>query len=206
MELDELKSAWAQYDKILSKNLKLNEELLRSIKFDKFNHAIRKPLDLELLNMVIQFIAILMVTMFTVRLSNEIPYYIAGIFSTLLCATSLAFSAVKATRFYKLLNFNIRITAFQKEFTQLRIFIIRLRKIEHVLAGLIGVLLFPLLMKAVAGVDLLGNHAIIIPGIIATLAIGFAIGTWLNLFIYDKGLKEAEKFLDLIKNYEEEAL
>lgn len=204
MELDELKNAWAQYDKKLSANLRLNEELLKMIRFEKFNHAIRKPMNLELLNIVIQFFAIILVTVFTVRLSNEIPYFLAGVFSAFLCATSLVFSVIKASRLNHLLNYNLSITAFQEEFAQLRIFVLRLRKIEFVLAGLIGITLFPLMFKAVTGVDLLGSLTIVIPGIIATIAIGYAAGSWLNLFVYDKGLEDAERFLGLIKQFGKE--
>ncbi len=205
MELDELKGAWASYDKKLSANLRLNEELLRSISFEKFNHAMKKPMYLELLNIVIQFLAVMMLIVITIRLSSEMPYLLLGIFSALVCTSSLVFSVVKAIRFGKLQNYDVGITEFQKDFTRLRIFIMRLRKIEYVLAALIGITLFPLMLKAVLGIDLLGNLIFVLVGIFCTIGVGYAVGTWLNLFIYDKGLKDAELFLRTIKKYDEES-
>jgi hypothetical protein len=205
MELDELKQAWAQYDEKLSTHLKLNEELLKSINFEKLSHALRKPLNLELLNVVIQFFAVLMVVVFTIRLMNETPYLLAGTISALVCASSLILSSVKASLFHRLLNYHESITGFQTGFARLKILIARLRKIEFVLAGLIGITLFPLMIKAVADVDLLGNLTIIIPGILLVMGTGYAIGSWLNIFIYDKGLEDAERFLGIIKEFGEEA-
>lgn len=201
MELDELKDAWAQYDEKLSKSLKLNEELLRSINFEKINNALKKPMGLEQLNIIIQLIAIVMVTVITIRLSNEIPYFLMGITSALLCAVSMIFSAVKANRFSKILYYHSSIMNFQKDLTKLRILIFHLRKIEYVLAALIGITLFPLLLKAFGDIDMLRNITLIIPGIIVTIGIGFSVGIWLNLFLYDKGLKDAEKFLGLINKF-----
>ena len=47
MELDELKSAWAQYDKKLSKSLELNVELLKKLNVDRSKSELQKPLRAE---------------------------------------------------------------------------------------------------------------------------------------------------------------
>ncbi|HLP75182.1 MAG TPA: hypothetical protein VK155_19930 [Bacteroidales bacterium] len=203
-ELNDLKSAWAQYDKRLDKALRLNEELLRSINLDKYNRALKKPINLELLNIFIQVIMIGLVVVFTFRLSNEISYFIIGLISSAVCLISLTFSSVKVYRFSNLSYSQLSITHFQKDFAQLRIFIMRLRKIEYVMAAILGITLFPLMVKATAGIDLLGNLTVLIPAICCALGLGYAIGIWLNLIVYDKGLKDAEKFLSLIDNFAKE--
>lgn len=205
MELDDLKGAWALYDKKLSKNLKLNEELLRSINFEKYNHALKKPLNLELLNIIIQVSVIGLLAVFTISLSNEILYLFAGLISALMCSISIIFSAIKATRFNKLLYYHLSITNFQKDLTHLRILVMRIRKIEYTLAAILGITLFPLLIKATAGIDLLGNLTVLIPAILFVLGFGYAIGIWLNVFVYDKGIKDAEIFLNVVDKFGKEA-
>jgi len=204
MELEELKGAWAQYDKKLSKNLKLNEELLRSINFEKYNHALRKPMNLELLNIFIQLFMIGFLTVFLVRLSNEIQYFLTGLIGALLCGISLVFSIVVAIRINRILYRQLSIMDFQKDLTHLRILIMRLRKIQYVVAALIGITTFPFIIKATAHIDIFEYLSILIPGICFALGIGFAIGILLNMNVYDKGLKDAELFLKEIAKFEKE--
>jgi hypothetical protein len=204
MELDDLKGAWAQYDKKLNESLKLNEALLKSINFEKYNHALRKPMNLEMLNIFIQLFMIGFLTVFLVRLSNEIQYFLTGLIGALLCGISLVFSVVMAIRFNRLLYHHLSIMDFQKDLMHLRIFIMRLRKIQYIMAALIGITIFPFLIKATAHIDIFGYLSLLIPGICCVLGIGFAIGILLNMNVYDKGLKDAEMFLKEIAKFEKD--
>lgn len=198
MGLEEFKGIWARYDQKLSENLKLNEELLRSINFEKYNQVLKKPLNLELLNIFIQLLMIGLVSVLSIRLSSEIQYFLLGLIGALLCGTSLIFSVVKATRLNKLFYYHLSIKNFQQDITRLRILIIRLRKIEYIIAAIIGITIFPLFIKAFANINILGDLSLLIPGICCVLGIGFAIGILLNMKVYDKGIKDAEMFLSVI--------
>jgi hypothetical protein len=204
MELDDLKGAWAQYDKKLSKNLKLNEELLRNINFEKYNHALKKPMNFELLNVFIQVLMIVGVIVFTIRFSDDTIYFLTGLISTLMCTISLIFSVIKVTRFNKLFYYHLSVTNFQKDLIHLRILIMRMRKIEFVIAAIMGITLFPLIVKATTGIDLFGNLTVLIPALCCALGFGYAIGIWLNIIVYDKGIKDAEMFLSLIDKFDKE--
>lgn len=204
MELDELKRVWGQYDKVLSKNLKINEELLRSINFEKINNALKKPMYLELLNILVQLLAIVLLTVISIRLSNEIHYLAGGLIAGLLSLVSIIFSLVKASQLKNICYYHRSIINFQKDFTRLNVLVSRLRRIEYPLAALLGVIMFPLLLKAFAGIDLIDNLSFFIVGVFCTLVIGFTVGTVLNVFFYDKGLKDAKMFLDLIQRFDED--
>ena len=80
----------------------------------------------------------------------------------------------------------------------------RLRKIEYVIAAILGITLFPLMVKATAHIDLLGNLTVFVPAIACALGFGFALGIWLNMFVYDKGMKDAENFLTIIDKFGKE--
>ena len=204
MELDNLKGVWAQYDKKLSENLKFNEELLKATNFEKYNHALRKPLNLELLNIFIQLFMIGFLTFFLARLSNEIQFFSIGLIGALLCGISLVFSVVKAIRFNRLLYCHLSIMNFQKDITLLRIFIMRLRRMEYIMAALMGITIFPFIIKAMANIDIFGDLSLLIPGICCVIGIGFVIGILLNMNVYDKGLKDAEIFLSIIAKFEKD--
>lgn len=204
MELDELKKVWAQYDEKLSKHLDVNIEIIKSINFEKCNNALRQPVNLELLNIIMQAIAVGFATAFSIRLSNEFPYFLMGLTGVLACIISLIFSIVKTIQFKNLLYSHVSIANYQKKLVGLRIFIMRIRKIEYVIAAILGITLFPLFLKAHSDIDIFGNLTLFVPAMILSLGLGFSIGICLNVFFYDKGLKDACKFLDIIDKFEKE--
>lgn len=204
MELDDFKNEWVKYDQKLSRNLKFNEEYLRSINFEKYNQALRKPLNLDLLNILIQFVITGLVISFIIRLSDELPYFLSGIISASICSMSLIFSGVRANRLQKLMHYDRSITDFQKGLMRFRILVKRLRPIEYVLSVILGITLLPVVMKGNSGIDLLGNLTIFIPAVFAVIGLSFAIGIGLNIFVYDKGLHDAERLLKLIENFGKE--
>ena len=201
MEINELKDAWAQYDKKLSKVLKLNEELLRSVNLEKSTFALKKPMILELLNLVIQFCIINIIIALLIQLSGETQYFITGLIGSLMCAVSFVFSAVKASRFYDLLYYDLSVMHFQKKMTNLRILILRLRKIEYLIAVIIGITLLSLIVKAKAGIDLLGDLTVFIPAVFGVVGLGLIFGVILNLKVYDKSIKDAESFLNMVEKF-----
>jgi len=85
--------------------------------------------------------------------------------------------------------------------TNLRILILRLRKIEYLIAVIIGITLLPLIVKAKAGVDLFGDLTVFIPAVFCVVGLGLIFGVILNLKVYDKSIKDAESFLNMIEKF-----
>ena len=63
MELDDLKGAWAQYDKKLSANLKFNEELFKKLNLDKSRREMSGPLNYEIGSVVISGVFFILITL-----------------------------------------------------------------------------------------------------------------------------------------------
>ena len=202
--MEDLKNAWSQYDKKLQDHLKLNEEVLRSLNFEKYNNALMKPLHLEWLNIFIQFVMAGVATGIAISLFHEPLFFLAGIAGAMLCAASLVFSLIRAGRMQKLLYHHLNVLDFQKGMEHLKIMIIRFRRVEYLLAPLIGVTLFPLLLKAVAGINLYSQPALFILLACLVIGIGFVTGMMLNATVYDKGIRDAETFLHLLGRYAKE--
>jgi len=95
MELEELKSAWAQYDKKLTHNLKLNEELLRKINLEKSRKEMNTPLTYEIISFITGVIFFLYITSATIIHSNELKFFIPGIISSLMTIALICLSGLK---------------------------------------------------------------------------------------------------------------
>ena len=95
MELEELKSAWAQYDKKLTKNLKLNEELLRKMNLGKSKKEMNTPQIYEFISFITSFIFLLYSIIATITHSNELKFLIPGIISCLMTIALIYLSGLK---------------------------------------------------------------------------------------------------------------
>ena len=86
MELEELKSAWAQYDKKLTENLKLNEELLRKMNLEKSRKEMNTPLTYEISSFITGLIFILYIVSATIIHFNELKFLLPGIITSIIVA------------------------------------------------------------------------------------------------------------------------
>jgi len=84
MELEELKSVWAQYDKKLSQNLKLNEELLRKMNLEKSKKEMTAPLFYEIISVIGGAIFLLFIISATIRYSYELKFLVPGIITSII--------------------------------------------------------------------------------------------------------------------------
>lgn len=204
MELDDFKGAWAQYDKKLSENLKFNEELLRKMNLDKAKQELQKPINTEILSIIIIFLSIVFVTGFSIRLIDEIQYSIAGFAGVVIGIIYLIFSITKVNKFIKIDYYNSSIVQLQKELSLLKNLILRFRKIELILLPFLVITILPIAFKAIHNINIYERLGIFILEVGFILGISIPVGFWVNMNIYDKKLKDAEMFLKEIDNFEKE--
>ncbi len=204
MELDELKSAWAQYDKKLAENLKLNERLLRKMNLDKIRQELQKPFLYEMVSIIITFLAIAFVTRFSIRLITEIQFSLTGLIAILVCIVYLIFAIMKANRFIKIDYYNSTVIKLQKDLSLLKTFILRLRKVELILIPLLVLTFLPIVSKAIHNINIIESSQLFVIAVALILGIGYPISFWINKNLYDKRIKDAELFLKEIENFEKE--
>lgn len=204
MELDELKQIWSQYDKKLTDNLKFNEGLLRKMSLDKAKHELHKPVMYELITILFIFFTIVFVTGFSIRLLEEIQFSIAGFFGALLGIMYLVFSIIKVNRFEKIDYYNSPIVKLQKELSHLKKFILRLRKAELIFLPFLVITILPIAFKTINNINIYANLPLFIIEICFILGISYPVGFWVNRNFYDKGIRDAEMFLNEIKKFEKE--
>jgi hypothetical protein len=203
MELEELKKTWAQYDQKLSENLKLNEELLRSINFEKYSHALKKPYYLELFSIAVESFMFIIVTISSIRMIGEFQFSIPGFAGALLCMISMIFSIITVKRIEKLFVCDSSIIEHQKELLRLKAFVLRIRRFAYIIAPLLGLLIMPVFIKTVSNLNIYDRPEFLLL-ICFSVVLGLILGTWLNISVYDKGIRDAERFLKEITKFEKD--
>ncbi|MEA4840954.1 MAG: hypothetical protein VB110_08130 [Bacteroidales bacterium] len=204
MELDDLKSAWAQYDKKLAVNLKFNQELLRKMNLNIFKKELQKPLIYELSGVAVMFIFMIYVVASSIRFIDEPKYCIPGFISALLGLVFLVYAIIKANKFLSIDYYGSSVLKLQKEIATLNRQVLRLRKYELVLFPFLVLPLLPILFKTIHNIDIYQNIKLLSIEVILILGIGFPLTLWINKHLYDKKFKNAERLLQEIEKFESE--
>jgi hypothetical protein len=204
MELDDFKTAWAQYDKKLTANLKLNEELLRKMNLNNIKKEMQKPLIYEIVGIAVMFLFIVYVAASSIRFINEPKYCIPGFISTMTGLIFFIFAIIRTNKFLSVDYYGSSVLKLQKDITTLKKLVLQLRKFELILTPPLVLPFVPLLFKAVHNIDIYQNIKLLTIEIILILGIGFPLALWINKHLYDKRFKNAESLLNEINKFESE--
>ena len=154
MELDDLKSAWAQYDKKLSKNLEINLELLKKINVNRSKLELQKPLMTEVTGVVSMFIMTGMFIALSFRFIDEPKFAIPGFISTGIALVYFVFAVIKMNKFLNIGYYGTSVTDLQKDIAEANRLVLKFRKYELFFSPTILISLPPI-WKAVHHVDLI---------------------------------------------------
>jgi len=204
MELDELKNNWADYDKKLSANLKLNEELLRKMNLNSSKREMQKVLIYELINILLLIILILYVFPNLFYYINQLRYSIPGFFSIGIALIFLVFSVIRMKDLINIDYYSLSVVKVQKRILTLKKKTLGFRKFELMLIPLFVLPILPILFKALHNIDIYQNLTLLIFEIVAILGLVYPLLFWVNRSLYDKKFKNAENLLNELKQFENE--
>ena len=204
MELDELKSAWAQYDKKLTENLKLNEELIRKMNLNNSKKELQKPLISELVGIIILPLFILYVGVSSIRYIDEPKYCIPGFISLAIGLVYMTFGIYRANRFLNIDYYSSSALKMQMDIAKLKKLVLHLRKYELLLIPIFVISILPILYKAIHNIDIYQHIKFYAIVVIACSSIGFPLTIWINKYLYDKKFENVEKLLDDLNRFEKE--
>ena len=206
MELKELQEAWKQYDKKLTENLKLNEELLKTMNLDKSKNELNKPMYGEIISVVIFFFVLLSLMFYGIYMIRQPIFSLLAFISAAIILACLIFSIVKIKAFLKIDYHVMPIIQLQQQIASLKMRILKLRKIEIVLAALLVFPLSSVLMKWVHNFDIFTADNLTDPilRLVIAVAIGFPLGIWINKHFYDKKITNAQYYLHEIEKFSKE--
>lgn len=200
MELDDIKSVWAKYDKKLSENLKFNEELLRRMSLDKSKRVLSKPIYIFYIKTFIVFIIFVFVLNFSLKIIDQPLYCILGFTSAFVSLVYGVLTILKINRYQGIDYSNSSIIELQLEIASLKVWILRLRKFELILIAPFTVSFLAICYKS-TGIDIYSHLRFFIIELVIVLAIGVVLYFLFNKFLYVRKLNEAEQYLKEIEKF-----
>lgn len=201
-----MKAIWTEYDKKLSENLKLNEELLKRMNLEKSKKELKTPIYWEISSAAIMFLLFMLMMFYGFHILNLSIYSVLSFLSAALALTCMIFSIKKINAFLKIDYYRTPILQLQKEITSLKIYITKFHKMEMILSGILILTAFPTLMMWVHGFDMFTFNNIIDPiiRIIVIFAIGYPLAIWMNKHFFYKKIENAQYYLDEIERFEKD--
>jgi len=204
MELEELKSAWAQYDKKLSQNLKLNEELLRKMDLEKTKKEMNAPLNYEIISITIGVIFLLFILSATIRYYYELKFLLPGIITSIIVAIWVYNSFSKIRLLLDIDYYDSPIVELQKSIQTFNRKYQRSKKFELYSIPVFAISAIPILGIALRNFDIYEHPIRFIVAIVILLILGIPGQIWIYKNLYDKKIRNTIKFLDELSRFEKE--
>src|ERR1035437_9270039 len=196
MELDDFKTAWTQFDRKLTENLKLNEELLKKLNLDKSKREMSSPLNYEIGSVIITFLLVLFLGGATIRFASDLRYSIPGLIATLLTLFGFVSSLIKINVITKIDFNNSSVIALQKSINILKQKVLLYRKVESYVFPIYAISFAPVFLKAYKNIDIFSKSPAFFIWILLALIIYYPLAIWYYKIGYDSKLKNTSDFLD----------
>jgi hypothetical protein len=206
MELDELKRAWAQYDKKLSEHLKFNEDLFKKLNLDKSRKEMSAPLNYEIFSLVLAGIFFMAAISWTIQFSKERVYLIFGILSILSILTMLVFALVKIKRLSRMDYYNAPVIELQTALQRFKDNYFRLKRMEIILFPFYVGVLLPLFAKGLRNFDLIKDPTRYTTVACLAIGIGLPCALWIYKNLYERKIKNTTQFLTELSRFEKEEI
>lgn len=206
MDINEFKSAWLQHDRKLSENLKINEALLKKANLDTSKKELNKPLLYEIVSFFFFIILIPVSILLAVRYRLESNMLICGILATVSLMLGLVLCIKKIRLFYRIDYSNQPVIQLQERLALLKSGILSARKIEVIfLLPTLFITALILTLRYLRGIDLFEDISFFLPLILPGLLVTIVGTVFINKYLYDKKIKNAEHLLMELKAYQQEA-
>ena len=204
MELEELKSAWAQYDQKLTQNLKLNEELLRKMNLEKSKKEMNTPLFYEIISVIVGVIFLLFIASATIRYSYDLKFLLPGIITSIIIAIWVYNSISKIKLLTNIDYYYSPIVELQKSINTFKLKYQKSKKFELYSFPAFAIAAFPILGIAMRNFDIYEHPIRFIVGIVLALLLGYSGQIWLYKNLYEKKIRNTTKFLVELSKFEQE--
>ena len=204
MELENLKQSWQKYDKMLTDNLKTNQELLKKINLDRAKSSMDIPKNYELISLAIGFVFLLYVLTSTIRFSADPKYLISGSLTCLWTMIMIILTIGKLKLLTNLDFYNHSVLSIQKRLAKIKKKYLNYKKFELFTIPLFIIVAAPILAKAMRGFDLFGSPLKYAIAFALAVGIGYPITVWIYKNWYDKKLRNTDNFLSELESFEQD--
>lgn len=204
MELDDLKTTWALYDKKLTENLKFNEDLLRKMNLEKSKREMNAPLTYEIISLAAGIIFLLYIASATVRFSTEFKFLLPGLITIFTFIVYLYLSFTKIKLLSNIDFYNSPIIELQKSINLFNQKYLQFKKYELYVFPVFAISVSPVLAKAMRDFDLYAHPYRFVIAIILSLILYYPLAIWFDKNLFDKKVRNTTTFLDELIRFEKE--
>ncbi|WP_282147551.1 hypothetical protein [Algibacter lectus] len=204
MELDDLKGAWAQYDKKLNENLKFNEELFKKLNLDKSKREMTTPLNYELFSVFINIGFILFFASSTFRYAGNTVLLISGVLTTLFMLLFLFFSIHRLRLMSAIDYYNSSVIELQKALSKMKNKFFLYKRIEIFSFPFFTLAFLPIGAKAIRNFDILAHPTRFAIALVLGLVLGYTLALWIYKNWYEQKIKNTNDFINELNRFEEE--
>lgn len=204
MELDDLKTTWAQYDKKLTENLKFNEELLRKMNLEKSKKEMNAPLTYEIISLATGIIFLLYIVSATIRFSTELKFLLPGLITSFTFIIYLYFSFTKIRLLSNIDFYYSPIIELQKSVNIFKQKYLQFKKYELYVFPVFAISVSPILAKAMRNFDLFAHPYRYIIAIVLSLILYYPLAIWFYKNLFEKRVRNTTTFLEELIRFEKE--
>lgn len=162
------------------------------------------PLVLEVIGLVVAFMAVLFLTVSSFRFISEPEFCIPGFLAALIGVVYFVFSAIKVNRMTAIDYHGWPVVRLQRELARLNKLVLDFRMVEYILAPFWVILLFPVLLRTLNNINIYREGGVFVVAVLASLAIGVSVGIWLNRHMVDRKMEHARRLLAEVEQFEKE--
>jgi hypothetical protein len=203
MDLNELKSAWAQYDKKLTENLNLNKELFKRMAIDKSKKELDKPLNIEIASIILTSILFSLLISFSIRIIDEIPNSMCGFILATAALIDIALMGIKIKEILKINYYTTSVVQLQQQISTLKLLVLKTRKIEFFVVCPLCLTAIPVVYRWLYGIDIFNNPStILIIRVIVGFFIAILIVIWMYKHFYDRKIANVQHHLKEIEQFQ----
>jgi len=202
MELEDLKNIWAEHNKKLDKNLKVNTYLLKTTTLEKTRGLMGNFKFETIFELIVNVLFYIFLMGFIADHIFEAKFLIPAIILQIMMILSIIWNIYSLNVLSKI-NYSIPIAVIQKKMERLRLYTIREINLLLIIIPIVTPCFVIVLLKGLIGFDAYIYYKIWFYPLITTVLITPVI-VWLLRKFPDKKMEEAIRFLDEIKEFEEE--
>jgi len=204
MELDDLKRSWEQYDKKLTENLKMNEELLRRSNLDRSKRTMNTPLIYISIGVVLSAVFTLLLFRWTLICLGEPLYLICGCICMLYTLFNLVYGMKELGMLRNMDYYNAPVLELQKQLSTFKAFYNKMKKIDFYIMPVAILAAMPLVFRVIHHLNIFNYPKMFIFTLLIGLAIAYPGLIWVYRNWYDKKVKAADRFLSELQEFEKE--
>lgn len=204
MELEDFKEVWAQFDKKLSENTKLNMELLKHNKLNSSKSELQRPFYFAIQEVIICIIAIIYLTTKSIQYIEELKFSIPGFIAVFISFVYLLFSIMIVSKFLRIDYIGTPVIKLRKDILKLDIRVKKTRKYMYMLMPLVIISIVPIVYKSIFNINIYNDIKRFVLEVLIMIVFAIFGAVLINKYFIDRKLNNANRMLEELDKFEQE--